>query len=1153
MRERTTLRTSPIPALFAVALAMIATAFCLVATPADAIDGTGAMGFITSKQQCGPFSHLGYYEAQDGAVSYCMNQDLPGPGTPMKSYDKGWVWINDSYAAIVLNGYPYTRTFGNVKLSEEDARAATQIAIWMVSGTTKPDGSYSYTNYSGAPRAGSFAGAADITRAARWLYEGATSGSLKAPRNRAKRYIGIWDGNAGTSRQDMLYVVPTVEVTVTKTSSDASITASNGEYALSGATFDVFEAASNTKVATVTTGDKGSATCELAPDTAYYLVETKAPKGFAKAEGRIPFSTDSQGGSVSVPNRPATARVALVKRDSATDAGAQPGAALAGAEFRCVSTTVPGWSQTATTDDEGRLTFENIPLGEIAITETKAPEGYVLDSTVHTLEAHADQMIDADIVELDCKVADTPIAFDIEVSKFKDAGGDGSGLEQPAAGVVFDIISNSTGTTVGSISTNEQGFADTSSDKGLWFGSGKRPKDVSGALPYDRAGYTVRERADTVPAGFKHAGDWAIDAKNQVDGIKLQYIVDNHALSTHIQIVKVDRASGNTVALAGFRFQLLDSQKEPISQECWYPNHVKLDTFTTDASGCVTLPEALRPGTYYVREAAAQAPYLLDESEHELVIPDDQDLTPVCMVTMADDAATGSVKIIKRDKQHKEKLLAGAEFDIIARETLTASDGRVQAVEGQAVAHMTTDGSGQAEEHGLPLGAGTAHYAIVETKAPAGYLLDETPHEFTLSYQDEKTAEISIVQTVDDDFTKVDISKTDISGSKEVEGAHLIVRDLEGDELDSWTSGSKPHRIEKLTPGRYTLTETLSPRTYDVAEQIEFEVKATGKVQAVSMKDAPIEISAQVDKRQQIVMPTAAGTVANGDGANRADAVPSDDGSFSYTLDARNTSNTWVDEFTVEDDLTKASELADLVSLTTPQAYGDYDGLCNIWYRTNLCAENDGDTPEAANATKDDGHENPWLDTDEVKGLVGDDARKLDYTGWNLWKRDVETGTSETLDVADLRLKNGERITGIRLEYGRVEKGFTTRDDADLWKRDDLKDAHDDIGADKPETEDGKASDSDERTLSYRPGVVNMHVRTAYKPGTKLENTCSVHAFRNGGGDKLEAHDEDRVEQLPGSAVEVLPQTGIALGVGLALVAPLACLFALFATRRRTR
>ncbi len=62
------------------------------------------------------------------------------------------------------------------------------------------------------------------------------------------------------------------------------------------------------------------------------------------------------------------------------------------------------------------------------------------------------------------------------------------------------------------------------------------------------------------------------------------------------------------------------------------------------------------------------------------------------------------------------------------------------------------------------------------------------------------------------------------------------------------------------------------------------------------------------------------------------------------------------------------------------------------------------DSVEQANATLDDGHENPWLDTNEVKNLLGEDGRLVDYDGWHLWKSDISTSESTTLAVKELNL-----------------------------------------------------------------------------------------------------------------------------------------------------
>ena len=331
--------------------------------------------------------------------------------------------------------------------------------------------------------------------------------------------------------------------------------------------------------------------------------------------------------------------------------------------------------------------------------------------------------------------------------------------------------------------------------------------------------------------------------------------------------------------------------------------------------------------------------------------------------------------------------------------------------------------------------------------------------------------------------------------------------------MDSWTSSDKPHRIGHLAPGTYTLREMMSPRTYDLAEEITFEVKATGEVQSFAMKDAPIEIKGQVDKRQEIAQPTGDGLLANGDGKNRAATQADAEGFFSYTVDARNESTTWVDEFTITDELECAKDgTARFVSIETPIATGDLNGLCNVWYRTTPLGSSSID--KEANATLDDGHENPWLESEEVKERLGEDRRLVDYEGWHLWKTDVPTTESTTLDAHELDLPVNTVVTGIRLEYGAVDTDFTTRCDEGSWKREDLKNEHDDL-------DDAKAT----LGTDARGAVIHMQAASSYTPQAPVANSARVDLCRNGGGDKLESHDEDHVVQqcaLP----QDLPATG---------------------------
>ena len=129
---------------------------CLAPGAAFAVDGYDQLGFRTISDDCGPF-FIGKYEAQDASIAYCMNQERPGPtkpGGPWLNFDQGWVWLDDEFAAIVCHGYPTATSFGGYHLSPDRARAATQLAVWMLNGTTHVDGTYSYTTAQGKTKSG---------------------------------------------------------------------------------------------------------------------------------------------------------------------------------------------------------------------------------------------------------------------------------------------------------------------------------------------------------------------------------------------------------------------------------------------------------------------------------------------------------------------------------------------------------------------------------------------------------------------------------------------------------------------------------------------------------------------------------------------------------------------------------------------------------------------------------------------------------------------------------------------------------------------------------------------------------------------------------------------------------------------------------------
>lgn len=122
-------------------------------------------------------------------------------------------------------------------------------------------------------------------------------------------------------------------------------------------------------------------------------------------------------------------------------------------------------------------------------------------------------------------------------------------------------------------------------------------------------------------------------------------------------------------------------------------------------------------------------------------------------------------------------------------------------------------------------------YELIETKPADGYVTAESI-QFTV----EDTAEIQ-KHEMKDDVTKVEISKTDLTGSQEVPGARLTILDEDDQVVERWTSGEEPHYVEKLPVGSYTLREERAPEGYVLAEDVAFTVLDTGEIQSVIMKN----------------------------------------------------------------------------------------------------------------------------------------------------------------------------------------------------------------------------------------------------------------------------------------------------------------------------
>ncbi len=236
---------------------------------------------------------------------------------------------------------------------------------------------------------------------------------------------------------------------------------------------------------------------------------------------------------------------------------------------------------------------------------------------------------------------------------------------------------------------------------------------------------------------------------------------------------------------------------------------------TTDEDGKIQFVADLPiDSRYYIKELAAPDGYVTDQEPQEFTFEYQGSGTSVAEYAFTFEDEQTTVELSKADLTDKKEL-PGASLKV------TDEDGNtVDEWVSKEEAHIIK---------GLIVGK---KYKMTETKPADGYVTAESI-EFTV----ENTKEVQKHQMLDD-VTKVEISKKDITDSSEVPGAKLIILDKDGKKVESWTSKDKPHMVEKLPVGKYTLREEQAPDGYLIAEDVKFTVKDTGKVQKVKMKDA---------------------------------------------------------------------------------------------------------------------------------------------------------------------------------------------------------------------------------------------------------------------------------------------------------------------------
>lgn len=298
-----------------------------------------------------------------------------------------------------------------------------------------------------------------------------------------------------------------------------------------------------------------------------------------------------------------------------------------------------------------------------------------------------------------------------------------------------------------------------------------------------------------------------------------------------------------------------------------------VDTITTDATG-EAQTRLLPLGKYQVSEKTAPSGFTHSNDIKKVELTYKDQNTAIVFGdagTYENERQRVDVQAVKKDADAQQQL-AGAEITLYANRDVFNYDGDAIVKAGEKIETVVTGEDGKATftadlpndltpEYGVMpidtndedldpgfgvnivdgvrlIGDTNSLFYARETKAPQGYASgQEVRYYFDTRYTDQQEAVLEFEAEYQNETTKVEVSKVDITNEKELPGAALQIKTQEGKIIEEWVSTDKPHLFEKLPAGDYILSEKIPAPGYTTANDVPFKIKDTGDIQKVVMKD----------------------------------------------------------------------------------------------------------------------------------------------------------------------------------------------------------------------------------------------------------------------------------------------------------------------------
>ena len=417
---------------------------------------------------------------------------------------------------------------------------------------------------------------------------------------------------------------------------------------------------------------------------------------------------------------------------------------------------------TYTTDEKGYFKTKEYVCGDNwTIKEITPSEGYLLDDTVYSVGAEAkNYTVEKNTVKMTVK--EDVIKGKISIVKHSDDGT--TQIETPEQGAEFEVYLKSAG--------SYEKAKDAEKD---YLICDKNGFDETKLMPYGI--YVVHQTK-----GWENT-EWMKDFEVIINENEKSYfyLINDAVLTSLVRIVKKDAETGNIIPVSGIGFKVWDCRNECyIEQTVNYPSQITINTFYTDESGALMLPNELVYGNYELHEVQTANGYMLDETPVPFAVDGQEEVITIEKFNTAQKGRisvqkTGDIftRVNKTSSAYTDEdgnmienpttytpvfeigNLSGAVFQVIASEDILTADGTVRANSGDVVAELTADENGYAETDLLYLGK----YEVKEITAPDGYVLNTESQFVELTYAGQ---EIEVRDTVNaafvNDYQRIEIS-----------------------------------------------------------------------------------------------------------------------------------------------------------------------------------------------------------------------------------------------------------------------------------------------------------------------------------------------------------------------------------------------------------